>query len=249
MSFDPYWAQVDLLAVMNGSNGSTTFADSSPYNNTLTANGNAQISTAQSKFGGSSGLFDGTGDYVQIANDAIGDFYTYGGGTIECWIYPTSLAANSMIFQTYTNTGSINGFGWYVSSAGGIGVWAREYHVINSSSNEGTIAINSWYHVALSIIQATGSAKIHVDGVTKGTGTFSSARGTQSSDRTYIGGDIYGSSAIGHISHVRRTRGIARYSSDFTPPSEAFPTIGPPILNPAVFMPVRQAFNPSIFNG
>ena len=47
-----------LLLHCNGTDGSTTFTDE--IGKTVTANGNAQIDTAQSKFGGASGLFDGT---------------------------------------------------------------------------------------------------------------------------------------------------------------------------------------------
>src|SRR5262249_6213557 len=52
-----------------------------------TAAGNAQIDTAQSKFGGSSGLFDGTGDWISTPDSA--DF-TLGTGdfTVDFWARP-----------------------------------------------------------------------------------------------------------------------------------------------------------------
>ena len=60
---DPFFfSNVSLLLHGDGTNGSTLIKDSSPRMNTVTAVGNAQISTAQSKFGGSSIAFDGTGD-------------------------------------------------------------------------------------------------------------------------------------------------------------------------------------------
>lgn len=46
---------------MDGADAATTFTDSETTPKTVTANGNAQIDTAQSKFGGASALFDGTG--------------------------------------------------------------------------------------------------------------------------------------------------------------------------------------------
>ena len=63
---DPYYSAVSLLLPMDGTNGSTTFTDSSLNGLTVTAVGNAQISTTQSKYGGASGYFDGTGDYCQF---------------------------------------------------------------------------------------------------------------------------------------------------------------------------------------
>jgi hypothetical protein len=62
-----------LLLHFNGANGSATFTNSSSNARTVTPSGNAQISTAQSVFGGSSLLLDGSGDYLTIA-DATGDF-------------------------------------------------------------------------------------------------------------------------------------------------------------------------------
>ncbi|MGE3429317.1 MAG: phage tail protein, partial [Hyphomicrobiaceae bacterium] len=65
---DEYWNNVIALLHMDGTNGSTTFTDQKGH--TFTATGNAQISTAQSKFGGASALFDGTGDLVSSADHA-----------------------------------------------------------------------------------------------------------------------------------------------------------------------------------
>jgi hypothetical protein len=65
---DPVFNNVSLLLHGNGTNGSTTITDNSPTPKTVTAVGNAQISTAQSKFGGASIAFDGTGDYLTDAS-------------------------------------------------------------------------------------------------------------------------------------------------------------------------------------
>ena len=84
---DPYYDNVSLLLHGDGTNGSTTIVDNSPSPKTMTALGNAQISTTESLFGGSSLYFDGSG------NDAIqtlpGNDFVYGTGpfTLEAWIY------------------------------------------------------------------------------------------------------------------------------------------------------------------
>jgi hypothetical protein len=67
-------------------NGSTTITDSSSNAVSVIPYGNTAISTAQSKFGGSSIYFDGTGDY---ALPAAGAGFTFGldAFTIETWIY------------------------------------------------------------------------------------------------------------------------------------------------------------------
>jgi hypothetical protein len=89
---DPYFSNVSLLLHGDGTNGSTTIVDSSASPKTLTAFGNAQISTAQSKFGGSSIAFDGTGDYLSISssNDltlGTSDF------TLETWARLATVSA------------------------------------------------------------------------------------------------------------------------------------------------------------
>ena len=59
---DEYFGDVSLLLYGDGTNGSTAIVDSSSINHAIGVNGNAQISTTQSKFGGSSMYFDGYGD-------------------------------------------------------------------------------------------------------------------------------------------------------------------------------------------
>ncbi|GEM_PF-1052658 len=70
----------------DGSDGSTTFTDSGPLAHAFTVFGNAQIDTAQSKFGGASMLFDGTGDYIQMTSEHsdldLGD----SDWTIDYWV-------------------------------------------------------------------------------------------------------------------------------------------------------------------
>jgi len=63
---DQYYSDVSLLLHMNGTDGSTTFTDSSSGNRTVTGNGNAAISTDQFKFGGSSYEGDGSGDAKSV---------------------------------------------------------------------------------------------------------------------------------------------------------------------------------------
>jgi hypothetical protein len=68
------------LLNFEGADASTTMLDD--FGNTWTANGNAQIDTAQFKFGASSLLLDGTGDYVESTN-----ITTLGDGSWEMSIW------------------------------------------------------------------------------------------------------------------------------------------------------------------
>src|SRR3990167_9944086 len=81
-----------FLLHCDGTDAATTFTDSSVSAHTVTAVGNAQIDTAEKKFGTASGLFDGAGDYLSIPDHA--DFDLSGGiWTVDGWFRTTSLAA------------------------------------------------------------------------------------------------------------------------------------------------------------
>jgi hypothetical protein len=76
-----------LMLHANGDDQSTSFPDASASNHTVTAYGAVQVDQAEKKFGNASGLFDGTGDYLQSV-DTLTDF-DFGSGdfTIDCWVY------------------------------------------------------------------------------------------------------------------------------------------------------------------
>lgn len=78
-------ANTMVMAHLNGTDGSTTITDSAPTPNSLTANGNMQLDTAQVKFGSASGLFDGSGDYINIPDAAWMDFGD-GDFTVDFWV-------------------------------------------------------------------------------------------------------------------------------------------------------------------
>ena len=87
---DVYYPQTSLLMHFNGTNGSTTMTDNSKNNTTVTSVNGTAISTAQSKFGGSSVLFDGTNDLLTIPNNSLFDLSS-GDFTIEFWFITNTL--------------------------------------------------------------------------------------------------------------------------------------------------------------
>lgn len=152
VAVDPYFSNVSLLLHGNGTNGSASIIDSSPSPKTVTAVGNAQISTAQSRFGGASIAFDGTGDYVVAANNA--DFTLPEDYTIEFWIYPLAFGAAPGIFTFGSQTFGANGLLMFFSSN-------RLYLYRNgaaflTSSLAPLSTAGSWQHVA-AVRRGTGS--------------------------------------------------------------------------------------------
>jgi len=215
---DQYYNSCSLLLHCDGSNGSTTFTDNSPRTKTVTSNNGAAISTAQSKFGGASALFDGTNDYLSIPNNAEFNFAS-GTFTIECWFYFLTSVTDKNLLTTYYNSNQA----WYIQTYLG--------KIVVGFSGDGaditgttTILANTWYHVAVS--GTAGSYKMFINGTQEGS-TYTGATSLASSAPLYIGVLIYNSAGYGYfngyIDEVRITNGIARYTGNFTPQTSAFP--------------------------
>ena len=210
------------LLHMNGADASTTFTDES--GKTWTAYGGAQIDTAQSKFGGASGLFDGTGDYTKTANSADFDFGT-GDFTIDFWMRRNGAVAYAGI----VTSGKID---YSAGLAFDLGTAGTTIRVLSSYS--GSPAVNiaassaianlTWTHVALvrygntmTLYQGgTSVGSVNSTGWTcnsAGLGFSVGQNGIDSTDYLFNG----------WIDEVRVSKGIARWTANFTPPTSEYP--------------------------
>jgi hypothetical protein len=226
---DPYRSNVSLLLHGDGANGSTTITDSSPTPKTVTAAGNAQISTAQSKFGGASLAFDGTGDYLTTPHSSEFDFAA-GNFTIECWVRLAAVGQQWVFSQTVNGAGYVPiHFG--VSSSSGqnrvyfLGSFSGTGWEINGSFTRGAteVTLNTWHHIALVRNGANFSA--YLNGVADLSVTPAQSALMSTTATPYIGAGSAGSSVNGYIDDLRITKGVARYTGTFTPPTAAFPDI------------------------
>jgi hypothetical protein len=206
---------------MNGSDGSTTFTDSNDVGRTFTAVGNAQIDTAQYKFGGASGLFDGTGDYLTAPNSA--DF-NFGSGdfTIEAWV---RLNATGQ-FHVVVNQSAGSSRGWILDVTSGDKL--RLYGYITSWQELGisttSLSTGAWYHCAAT--REGTSFRVFLDGVLEDTTVISGAIVAENSNLLHVGHYLLASGAHrymnGWIDDLRITKGVARYTGNFTAPTAAF---------------------------
>jgi hypothetical protein len=205
---------VSLLLHGNGANGSTTIVDSSPSPKTVTAFGNAQISTAQSKFGGASIAFDGSGDYLESTALSIGTDESY---TIEAWVRFNSSQGTFGPICSIGDWNTANGFA-LVSYAGN---WALS---VGTSFNLGITAYsaNAWNHVAVTRANQTSN-----DFWLNGTKIATLNNGTLFSGTIGVGKATGPFTAMldGYIDDFRITKGVARYTANFTPPTAPFPDI------------------------
>ncbi|TXH14730.1 MAG: hypothetical protein E6R03_08630, partial [Hyphomicrobiaceae bacterium] len=212
---DTFFERTALLLHMDGADGSTTFTDVKAK--TVTPSGNAQISTAQSKFGGASGLFDGTGDFLTVAHST--DFSITGDITVEAWVYPTNLTGVRYIARKGTSTTYTTGWALAVNAG---------FPYANVGTSSGTIdspvalTLNTWQHVAFT--KRGGTLRMFIDGVL--VNTVSGVTGTDVTASLTIGRDSAATARdwVGHIEELRITRGC-RYYKTFTPQTAAFPDV------------------------
>lgn len=221
-----------LLLHCEGSDTSTTFTDSSAYKQTGTQVGAAQIDTAQYKFGSSSALFDGNTDYVTYPDSDNWNFGT-GEWTIDFWVrfnaFTTTRAEafisqgtdgnNSWMLTKNKNSSTPkNSLNLYVVSDG--------VSVVNSTmTNEWAANLGQWYHIAF--VRSGANLYMFIDGVSQAIThgvTFNAS--TNFPDFTgvlCVGGWTPNIQWLnGWLDEVRISKGIARWTADFTPPTSAY---------------------------
>lgn len=183
---------------------------------TITAYGNAQLSTSVKKWGSASLALDGTSDYAQILNNNDFAFGT-GDFCLEAWVYPTTTGTYRTIFDLRNNSSDGGGIILGISDTNGLYAY---YNFGYLGGPIGTVAINTWTHVALA--KVSGNTRIFVNGTQVGSTYVDSnnysARGVR------IGADPNGNYALtGYIDDVRISKGSGRYSSNFTAPTAVLP--------------------------
>ena len=212
---DPYWGNVVLAMPLNGANNSTTFTDLKGHN--VTSYGNVRISTNQSKFGGSSAYFDGTEGYLSIPNS--GDMVLGSSDfSIEAWVNVSSYVNNHefAIIADWAEYFNIN-FG---VNLGGI-LSFQVYGTLLEVFAVNTIPMNTWTHVACS--RSGTNCKIFINGVLSGSGTLpiNYSIPTYKPLETRVISYLPGYYNHGYLNDLRITKGIARYTANFTPPTRS----------------------------
>ena len=180
----------------------------------ITFAGNAQLSTASFKYGGSSLLLDGTGDYVNIASSTEFGWGT-GAFTIEFWVNPdsSSITGTTTLVDQRENATEVAAR-IYLEAA------QIRYNVNGSdlvTSGATTLNNATWYHIA--IVRSSTTTKIYVNGVEAGTGTDSS---NFAAKPIRIGMDYNGANGFtGYIDEFRASNSN-RYTGPFTTPTGIF---------------------------
>jgi hypothetical protein len=232
------------LLHMNGTDASTAFPDcavggshtwtvngdaqidTTTTGKTITANGNAQIDTALSKFGGASALFDGTGDYLSIPNNSDWNFGS-GDFTIDTWVKRADSGNPQGIWTWRTDSGdSTNNFNAEFNNNATVN--AVRMYINNSDGTSYSFSANTaitdtnWHHIA--VVKNGTTVTIYLDGVADGSTTVSGSFNMSSkafniaSYYTVTPSNYFN----GSVDEFRVSKGIARWTANFTPPTAAY---------------------------
>ena len=211
----------------------TTFTDSSANNFTVTRNGDTIQATANPFTG--SVVFDGTSDYLSLANNAAFDFGT-GDFTVECFVNFNSISyvngGGGRGASVFSAASGFSGNGWNLEVGGNS---SGVPNVINFNSRQGssqvtvsasvTMANGPWYHIA--VVRSGTLTSIYLNGVSVGSGTLSNQT-ISSVAALWVGGqDItnYQHWLNGGVSNARIVKGTAVYTANFTPPTSPLTAI------------------------
>jgi hypothetical protein len=158
--------------------------------------------------------FDGTGDYLALDESERFGFGT-GDFTVEAWAY------------TSDNTRSVGGASQRIFDIGGgdVGIWLQSstgyisYNIAGGVTATTTVfPENQWNHVALT--RSGTSLKLFLNGAQVASTTNSSNLGTAHPATVGAFNNTSDGAFLGYIDDLRITKGIARYTSAFTPPDE-----------------------------
>lgn len=188
-------------------------------NNAIETVGNAQVSTAVKKWGTSSVYFDGSGDYLTISNASNSVVFGTSDFTIELWVYFSSFAGNPMVYDARPSGTNGAYVTIYAVTTGVLNLFVNSLDRITSSA----LSINTWYHVAIS--RVSSSTRMFINGTQAGATYSDSTNYLNGTGRPFIGlnsNTTTTSYFSGYMQDVRVTRGVGRYSGNFTPPAAAF---------------------------
>lgn len=207
-----------LLLHGDGADESTTITDDGATGHTVTANGNAQLDTADKFFGTAAILFDGTGDYLSIPDHA--DFDLSGGTwTFDCRFKTTSLASEQTIYSHGTDASNFMEI--IITTAGRLNInvtiaGSQDVHLYTQKD----VVVNQWYHLAC--VEEGNIWTIYLNGIKAA--RFSDAdRAADYTGTVKIGSNYDASSSFfsGWLDEIRLSN-TARWSNTFDPPSLAY---------------------------
>jgi hypothetical protein len=175
----------------------------------FTASGDAQLSTAEKKFGTASLLLDGTGDFVTTSYTS--SLLTSSEWAVDFWVYSSTLTSQTAHLWDAQNSNS--GFALRISS-GTLQV-IKDGSITRSVT--GQLSNDTWHHIRLQ--RRFAFTEVFVDGFQRG-----QQAGAGYNAHTYvIGAKENGSEEFtGYIDEFRASTPTGLSAASFTPETEAY---------------------------
>jgi hypothetical protein len=225
---DQYFNNNILLLHMDGVSGSRSFIDNSPTNATMLTAGFVMVDTAQYKYGNASAFFNRSAT-TSLRTSALPIVFDLGTGdfTIEGWFY---FKENNIGYQPLMSSYvAADQTGWLLTTE--TNHFLNFYSASNTTWNNTKTttarpALSTWTHLA--VTRQSGTINIWASGVNISSGGSGGTNPIRLGNFIAIGHyPYYSSPAIrtfdGYIDDIRITKGIARYTTNFTPPTFEFP--------------------------
>lgn len=227
----PSFANVISLLHFNAADASTTYVDQIAARG-WTGSGNAQIDTAQAKFGPSSLLLDGAGDFLD--DGTTGDWTPFHSGlsdwTLELWLHPNAISTYHPVLCTADASANV-GVVLYLDAGGIVGFdvckGASGNYAGRIATAGGAISTGAWVHVAVDYRASRGAGeklRLFIGGVKVGATDLVSPSSSSPYATMTIGRSINfaGYYYNGWADDFRATVGESVYDANFTPPIAAF---------------------------
>ena len=197
--------------------------DVSDSNHSLVYQGSASCDATQAKFGTASLSLNGTNSYVAIPDSD--DFNLGMTFTIDLWVRFNSVPTNLIgLCGQYSSERTR----WRFAYQGGdkrIGFFNEGGGTPNMQWSWSSAAPNTWYHIALSRTGSNWYCFVNGKRLTQANSTNPSGDTTDIGTNFNIGWDGQNGRLNGRIDEFRISKGIARWTSDFTPPGQEYTSV------------------------
>jgi hypothetical protein len=215
----PLTAITNTSLLVRGDTGA--FYDLSNNGFGYSTNGTPVVTTQIKKYGNESGSFPASGS-LSYTNNAAFQMGT-ADYTVEFWLYQTNVTPTQCLIELGRINSSGSTVAFQIDTIGGVltvyGGPAISTVIVTAGSTQ---IVNNWYHVALT--RASGSTKLFINGTQSGSTATDTTNYTQG--YLWVGANAGGTTfyLAGYLDDIRITKGVARYTANFTPPTATFPT-------------------------
>ncbi len=215
---------VKLLLHFDGVDGAQADIDYSGFNHVLTFNNQAQLDTGQKVFGPTSLRLDGSGDYISIP-DSADWYYATDDVTIDFRVrFNADPNHVGFLSQRFNDSNLVQ---MYIQNGNTLVLHSSESGTKVSVSGPWNPTTGTWYHLAY--VRSGNTHFLFVNGTDIANSGQTDADEIPNIAANLDIGRFFGFGSFqyvnGWIDEFRISKGIARWTSNFTPPPYAYQKI------------------------